>query len=468
VKARALLWAAIAAFAAGFSALAVLRHAAFNSGRFDLGNMVQVVWSTAHGDPFRMTDLQGEQISRLGAHTDVLLAAFAPVWWMWPDPSLLLVTQAVVVALGALPVFWLARKHLGSARAAVGFALAYLLYPPVQWLVLDDFHAVALACPLLLFGFWFLDEDRLGAFAVVAVLAVLTKEEIGFAVAGLGLWYALTRGRRRTGLAIAAAGAAISLVAILGVMPALSDGESDFYRRYGEVGGSPGGVVETLLTDPVHVLEVAFDGRGLGYLVRLLAPTVFVLIAPVTLVAALPELAINLLSSTPTQTSIHFHYTAAITPALVAGSIFGAARLARRRPGMAMPLAGTAVVLALASGWWLGPLPYPGGEDLAADDWHVEDHDHIAERALDRIPDGAVVSASNALGAHLSERRRILSFPYRQDADWIAVDEERPSYADRAVAPVEAAAAVAWLRRDPDWRLVYEDGGVLVFRRRGS
>jgi hypothetical protein len=113
-------------------------------------------------------------------------------------------------------------------------------------------------------------------------------------------------------------------------------------------------------------------------------------------------------------------------------------------------------------------LPYPGGEDLAADDWHVEDHDHIAERALDRIPDGAVVSASNALGAHLSERRRILSFPYRQDADWIAVDEERPSYADRAVAPVEAAAAVAWLRRDPDWRLVYEDGGVLVFRRRGS
>jgi uncharacterized membrane protein len=467
VRARAALWAAMGAFAVGFSALSILRHEAFNSGRFDLGNMVQVVWSTAHGEPFRMTDLRGEQISRLGAHTDFLLAAFAPLWWVWPDPSLLLVAQAAIVALGALPVFWLARKHLGSARAAVGFALAYLLYPPVQWLVLDDFHAVALACPLLLFGFWFLDEDRLGAFAVTAVLAVLTKEEIGFAVAGLGLWYALARDRRRAGLAIAAGGIAVSLLLILGVMPAISDEESDFYRRYGEVGGSPGGVVKSVFTDPLHVLQVAFDGRGLGYLLRLLAPVLFVLLAPLTLVAALPELAINLLSSTATQTSIHFHYTAAITPALVAGSVFGAARIARRRPGTATPLAATAVVLALAAGWWLGPLPYPGGEDLAADSWRVDDHDRVAERAVALVPGGAVVSASNVLGAHLSERKRILSFPYRHDADWIVVDETRPSYADRAVAPVEAAAAVSWLRRDPGWRVVFEEDGVLVFRRRG-
>jgi len=467
VSARAALWTAVAAFATGFSALSILRHEAFNSGRFDLGNMVQVVWSTAHGDPFRVTDLHGEQISRLGAHTDFLLAAFAPLWWVWPDPSLLLVAQAAAVALGALPVFWLARKHLGSSRAAVGFALAYLLYPPVQWLVLDDFHAVALACPLLLFGFWYLDENRLGPFAVVALLAVLTKEEIGLAVAGLGVWYALARGRRPAGAVIAAAGIAVSLLLIVGVMPAVSGGESDFYRRYGEVGGSPGGIVETMLTDPLHILEVAFDGRGLGYLLRLLLPVAFVLVAPLTLVAALPELAINLLSSTATQTSIHFHYTAAITPALVAGSVFGAARVARRRPGTAVPLAGTAVVLALAAGWWLGPLPYPGGEQLVADAWRVDDHDRVAERALELVPHDGVVSASNVLGAHLSERKRILSFPYRQDADWVVVDEKRPSYGDRAVAPVEAGAAVAWLRRDPDWRLVFDEDGILVFRRRG-
>ena len=55
---------------------------------------------------------------------------FAPLWWLWPSPDLLLTVQAIAVALGALPVFWLARKHLGSERAALGFALVYLLYPP--------------------------------------------------------------------------------------------------------------------------------------------------------------------------------------------------------------------------------------------------------------------------------------------------------------------------------------------------
>ena len=466
MRARVGLWTALGAFSTGFSAFAVLRHEAFNSGRFDLGNMVQVVWSTAHGDPLRMTALEGEQISRLGAHTDVLLAAFAPLWLVWPDASLLLVAQAALVGLGALPVFWLARKHLGSERAALGFALAYLLYPPVQWLVLDDFHAVALACPFLLFAFWYLDEDRLRPFAVFAVLAALTKEEVGLVAAGLGLWYALAHGRRREGTLIAAAGAAVSLIAILLVLPAFNEGGSDFYQRYGEVGGSPGGIVETALTDPIHVLEVAFDGRGIGYLARLVVPLALALLAPLALLVAAPELAINLLSSAPTQTSIHFHYTAGITPALVAASIFGAARVVRRRPRAAFPLAVIAVCLSLGSAWLLGPLPVPGGEHLGDDVWRVEEHDRVAQRALELVPENAVVSASNAPGAHLSDRRRVLSFPYRHDADWIVADETRPSYADRAVAPVEAAAAVAWLRRDPGWRLVFSEDGVLVFRRR--
>ena len=115
------------------------------------------------------------------------------------DPALLLVVQAVAVALGAVPVFLLARKHLGSEWAGLGFALVYLLYPPTQWLVVDDFHPVALATPLLLGAIWFLDEDRLLPFALCAGAACLTKEQIGLVVAMLGLWYAFAHGRRRQG-----------------------------------------------------------------------------------------------------------------------------------------------------------------------------------------------------------------------------------------------------------------------------
>ena len=65
----------------------------------------------------------GEQISRLGAHVDPILVVFAPLWWLWPSLVMLLTVQAVAVALGALPVFWLARKHLESERAALASRL---------------------------------------------------------------------------------------------------------------------------------------------------------------------------------------------------------------------------------------------------------------------------------------------------------------------------------------------------------
>ena len=88
-RARALsraLALAVTAFAAGFGALAVLRHRSFYTGRFDLGNMTQAVWSTAHGDPLAVTNLAGEQTSRLASHFDPILVLFAPLWLALAEP----------------------------------------------------------------------------------------------------------------------------------------------------------------------------------------------------------------------------------------------------------------------------------------------------------------------------------------------------------------------------------------------
>lgn len=465
---RTLLWSAIAAYAAGFSALSILRHRAFATGRFDLGNMVQAVWSTAHGHPLQITSLRGDQISRLGAHFDPILAVFAPLWLLWPSPDLLLVAQALAVALGALPVFWLARKHLGHERAGLAFALAYLIYPPTEWLTLNEFHPVALACPLLLFAIWYLDEGRLLPFAACAAAAAATKEEIALVVAGLGIWYALAHGRRLAGVAVAFAGVALALVAIEVVIPHFNRaGTSSFFTRYSEVGSTPGGVVHTALTDPWRIVTTALTGRGLGYLARLVLPLgLLVVLAPLALIAALPELAVNLLSAAATQTSIRFHYTAGLIPVLLAAAIFGAGRLQRLRPGL--PVATGVVVLGLVSSYLLGPLPvwqyFPGGQSHQAQAAEVSEHDRIASRALRLIPPDAVVSATNSLGAHLSARRRVLSFPFLQDARWIAADETAPGYADR-LAPLPTAVQLSWVRRNPEWRLVFERDGILIFQR---
>jgi uncharacterized membrane protein len=466
---RILLAAAVTAFASALSALSVLKHVAFNTGRFDLGNMTQAVWATAHGDPLEVTNLRGEQMTRLGAHFDPILAAFAPLWWLWPHPSLLLVAQVIAVAAGAVPVFLLARKHLASERAGLGFALAYLLHPATQWMTLSEFHPVALATPLLLAAFWYLDEDRLLPFALVVAAACLTKEHVGFAVAMLGVWYWLARRRRRAGLAIAAAGVATSAFAVAVAVPHFSPrGVSAFEGRYAAVGGGPVGILETVVRDPLKVLRVAFDDRTLPYLLDLLLPLLALpLLAPLALLPAFPELAANLLSSARTQQSIHFHYTATLIPSLVVAALFGAKRL--RRQGWTAAAATAVVVVALAANYLRGPLPvwraFPGAETVSARAYEVTAHDRVAARAVRLVPSDAIVSATNSLGAHLSERRRILSFPVLEDAEWVAVDETRPGYRDR-IAPLPVASRVRELRADPAWRVVFDEDGVVLFRRR--
>jgi uncharacterized membrane protein len=457
----------MAAYAAGFAALSVLRHRAFETGRFDLGNMVQAVWSTAHGHPLQVTNLHGAQVSRLGAHVDPILVLFAPLWWLWPHPSLLLTVQAFAVALGALPLFWLARKHTGSEHAALGFSLAYLLFPATEWMTLNEFHPVALACPLLLFAIWYLDENRLLPFALFALLAALTREEIPLVIAGLGLWYALSHRRWLAGGAIAVSGLVAAAVAIQVVIPHFHDGsKSSFYGRYDAVGGSARGIVRKVFTDPGRLISVAFDHRGIHYLLDLLLPmAALALLSPLLLIALVPELALNLLSSVDAQSSIHYHYTAAETPILFAAAAIGAGRLGRR----AWIAATVAVLAAVGGNYLLGPIPLwrfvPGGETLQAKSAHVSRHDRIAARELKLIPSAAPVSATNALGAHLSERKRIFSFPYLRGADWVIVDEQKPSLGDHNDKK-GGLRRIEQLRRDPRFRLVSAADGVLVFRRR--
>ena len=68
------------------------------------------------------------------------------------------------------------------------------------------------------------------------------------------------------------------------------------------------------------------------------------------------------------------------------------------------------------------------------------------------------------LGAHLSERRRIFSFPVLREARWVAVDLKRPSYLDDATGK-KFAAAYAQFRQDSHWRVVRAEDGVIVLHK---
>jgi uncharacterized membrane protein len=451
------VYAAVLAYAALFVFAAVVHFLVYRTARPDLGNMVQAIWSTLHGHTLEFTTVSGNQTSRLGFHVDPFLLLLVPLYWLWSSPLLLVVVQAIGVSSGALPVFWLGRKHLGSDRAAVHFAFAYLLYPATQFnafTVTSSFHSVALAVPFVLFAIWFLDEDRLVAFALFALLAATTKEEIPLAVGTLGIWYALRKGRRVAGGAILVLGAGATLFNFLWVIPHYSpSGIDPFVGRYQEVGTTPGGIFHTLFSDPTAFVHAIATGHKAAYVALLLVPFLGLwLLEPLLLLGALPDLAINLLSSKSDQTSLPFHWTAGIVPFVVAASVMGTKRLKERAVGISLWAMMACASLALFS-----PIHFlkHDVQQLSSPITSARAH------ALALIPAEAPVSASNRLGGHLSERRYSFAFPFVGPSNWIVVDSNDDTYTD----PAALRRAVRAYTTSAEWRTVYSSRGVTVLER---
>jgi uncharacterized membrane protein len=464
VVARRFVYGGAAIYALLFVAAGIVHYESFHAVFTDLGTMSQAVWSTAHGHFLESTTLTGRQSTRLGVHVDPFLALLAPIWWLWSSPLMLSVVQAVAVATGALPVYWLARKHLRSERAAVHFAFAYLLYPATQFnafTITSGFHSVSMAVPLILFAIWFLDEERLLPFAVFALLAASTKEEIPLALGCLGIWFAVTKGKRLAGLTIFTLGLASTLVEFLVIIPHFSaSGINPFVARYSEVGTTPGGIVHTALTDPVSIVHAVATGHKLLYVALLLGPFLGLwLRAPLLFLGAVPDLAVNLLSGKADQTVIVYHWTAGIVPFTVAASILGAARLKRDPDRVSLYALVGAGCIAAVSPIALGAARGDFSDVLPSNPVRA-----AKAHALDLVPPGVPVAASNQLATYLSGRRYVYIYPFAVKAQWLVVDRNDNTYGDSN----GYRRALRELDSNTKWRIVYKSRGIEVLHRRAT
>jgi uncharacterized membrane protein len=472
------------AFAVVFALLSWLKYRAYMDARFDLGNMVQAVYNTAHGHFLEITsgEIKPRQMSRLGAHVDPILALFALPWLVWPSPVMLLVLQAVIVATGAWPAYRLGTRVTRDPRAGALLAGAFLLYPALGFLVLNEFHPVALAAPLLLWAFLYIEEDHWLRAVPFLILAAVCKETVPLVLATMGAYFSL-RKRSWRPLVLTALAAAYFVVAVWVIIPHFNGDQSAFIARYGEYGDGAGQVVKSALAHPGRTLGDLAATANLHYWLALLWPFGFAsLLSPLTTLIAAPEYLLNALSATPFQRRIEFHYTALEIPLLFAAAVLGLMRLWRwlgggfRRAEDAMAgqrlrretLALLVLLTALAGNYFLGPLPFalPGaaydGKSFAR-----TAHDVVLDKAVKLIPAGAKVSANNNVGAQLAARPVAYVFPYFAGADWVLVDERHPFFYDKEDTKMHQLA-LGRLVLDNRFKSVFAEDGVYVFQRIGA
>jgi len=419
--ARTILTAAIILFTLYFIFDAFLRHDNYFSLRLDLGNMDQTVWNVLHGHGFTLTDPMGTaQESRLSVHADFLLILMAPFYLLWSDPRMLIIIQVVALSLGAIPIYWLAKKTLKSNILALMFSVAYLVYPTLGLNALHDFHATSLTTTFFLFAYWYLIKEKPIPFAIFALLAALGKEQFWLVTGMMGLVWIFKPKYRIFGVATAVISAVAFYLLFWKFIPAVTPGKHYWALQYlSEFGGSLNEIFKNIVKHPLQTFASVFAPDRLYYYFQLLSPTAFLSLAsPWTLLFAAPNVGINVLSSNTLMRQIDYQYTSGITPWIFTSAIYGFTVMRKIIGNKLIIILITTVAL---SAYFWGELPY--GPHSRFWFFHtIQPEKFTMDEVKGTIPSKYSVSVTNNIGAHFAERQLLYNYPINaQGADYTVI-----------------------------------------------
>jgi len=419
-----MLWGMIGLYALVFITFTSFRHYNFYTQTWDMGAFVQTMWNTTQGRI--MYNNIEEAANTLGVHLSPWLFMVVPGYMIFQSPYYLLVVQSLALALGALPLFFLALKKLNDRKAALLISASYLLYPALHWINAYDFHAVSFAVPLMLGAFYFLEAKQYTWMYVFLALAASTREDVIIVIFFFGLFLLFQKEKRlkHNGIIIASASLLYFILAIKVIMPALGGGLLRL-DRYEHLGSSISQIALTILQNPKILIETMVTVPKITYVLWLFIPVAFLpFFSWRPLILLIPGLLENLLTTFPFQFAGLYQYDSVLVPCIFAGVVYGTENIYKHWPKKKR-LVFFAIIAAFLVGYGarspLNPFFFP--REIFRSTEHTR-----AFRAIARaVPPGATVAAHTNLVPHLSHREHSYMLADETfDVDYVLVDSIDP------------------------------------------
>lgn len=459
-----------------YTTASFLRYDNFFTGRFDLGNMDQTVWNTINGRIFQITDPNGtEIISRLAFHADFILVFLSPLYLLWSNPKMLLITQSLVLSLGAVLVFLIGKHLLKDKRISFVVALSYLLNPSLGYANLYDFHPVTLATTFLLASFYFIIKKNYKLFILFSFLSGITKEHVWAIVSLLGLYIVFSSFKENkfkfrinkeilVGILTIIVSLFMFYFLIWKAIPMQLGGNHFALSYYSEFGNSASEVVTNILLNPLKTISIALSPDRLKYLFDILSPVGFLpALSPLIVFLSAPDFAVNLLSSNDQLHQIYYQYTSTTTPFLFIATIYALLLIIKKFPNLNKTLIVIYIAFfAFFAEYLLGPLP--GSKKPNIDMFTKQLPNRVVlDNYLSQIPSSLSVSATNNLGSHVSRREKIFTIPMGMDKADVIMFLLNDSFAQPSLDEQKKMAKT--LESNMNYKLVFKDGDFVVFEK---
>jgi uncharacterized membrane protein len=346
------------------------KYSGYDFGKFDLGNMTQMVWNTLHGRVLYLTDYFGSNVPRWSmSHVDPILLLFVPIFAVYQHPLTLVFSQVFLVLASCFIIFKLGILELKSKTASLLVALSFLFYPAIGYLTAQTgFHGVTAVIPFFLGAFYVFEKmyrekafttKNLIMFWVLLTLTMSGKEEIPLYIFLFSIFILIFRRTVET-VRLAVSMGVISLlwfiIAFFVIIPAnahyriesyqkfitslnlqnstTSDVENPnyFISRYEAFGDSYFSVAFGIASDPERAVRIFFGGDKVKNFTRTFEPVMYLpFVYPQILFLALPDLMINYLTTSVGigTAEIENHRISMIVPVLFLSVIYAIGFLSR-------------------------------------------------------------------------------------------------------------------------------------------
>ena len=441
----------------------------YQSGRslFDLAVYEQGFWNALGNPPF-FYSLEGS-MSRFGRHFSPVFYLILPFYLLHSSPVTLLVVQSAAIGLGAIPLYFLAKRRLGIPFGLL-IAAAYLLNPAVHDVNLkNDFHEIAFAMPALLLVLLLAGGSSTGWYVASLLLALSTREEVSLTLALFGV-YLIAVGRDiRRGVLTVGLSLTWCLVVFGWVMPAFNVSKVfPMAEGYSYLGNSIPSVVIGAVRDPSLILTEMTRPAKLAYLFWLAEPLAFFcVLAPDVLAVSAAALTIVLASTYPYTFEIFERYAAPIVPFVFLAGIVGVERLCRLAPRWKIERVATALGVVILGATAVSQIVL---HKLPSD---LRPNPDARARSVFAIasllPETASVSAADHRWlAHLADRRELYALSASSpETDFILFDQGRTPITN--VAPAALHQAEARVLDNPTYQVLRcEDGLFLLGKRQNA
>jgi uncharacterized membrane protein len=457
-KADKIIFLLIAIYTIYFSVYTLFMHYTFKTYGWDLGIIDQSLWTTLNSGKLFYSTLEvpyGNPIgSFLGVHFSPILFLILPVYAMFQSAETLLVLQSFILALAALPLYWLARDKLGNRMYALAFAASYLLAPALHGVNTFDFHLEIFTPVFTIFAFYYMDKDKPLKALPFVLLELATIEFAPLIVFFLALYFLLKAIMKRL---TAERGARLPIKQLL--FPAILLGVaigSFFFAQYAISvvnplkTGSPSGrwdnwgstmseAVSNMLHNPAEAMTVMITPLEKPlYVIFLFAPVLFLpMLEPLTLLLPLPWIVAALLTDYQPYYQPYYQYSAFIIGQIYIGAVLGFSVLFRQnyQGNASRKIMSVMLLLSLLLFLFTSPAGLPANTTRSYRPYGIAvggdlGHFELLHRVIDMIPRNASVATLLDIFPHVSNRLNayILKWPLDYDVEYVLVDVKSPTF----------------------------------------